>query len=255
MNHLIVLGALLAFFVAAFVVAQLLKNNGLVDIAWGLGFLLSAGVSFALGAPRGPVPIVMTALVAVWGLRLAWHVARRNLGKPEDFRYAHMRETWNPKTFLLRMFVQIYVLQLVLNYLIALPTVVTNLAAPTGWTAWATAGVAVWAAGFFFESVGDAQLARFKADPTHRGQLLTTGLWRYTRHPNYFGEAAQWWGLFLLALRGWGTVWLVLSPLAITLFLLYVSGVPMLEKKYAGRADWEEYRRRTPKFFPWLPRK
>ncbi len=255
MNHLILLGALLAFFLATFAVAQRLKNHGLVDIAWGTGFVLSAWVSFALGAPTGPVPIAMTALVTVWGVRLTWHVARRNLGKPEDFRYAHMRETWDPKTYGLRMFLRIYLLQLVLNYLIALPTVVTNLAAPAGWTGWASAGVAVWAVGFFFETAGDAQLARFKADPANRGKLLTTGLWRYTRHPNYFGEAAQWWGLFLLALRGWSTVWLVLSPLLITLFLLYVSGVPLLERKYAGRADWEAYRRRTPKFFPWLPRK
>lgn len=255
MNHLIILGGLLAFFLVTFAVAQAQKNNGLIDIAWGLGFVFSAWLSLLIGRPAGFVPLLITACVTIWGVRLTWHLARRNLGKPEDFRYAQMRADWSPKTFYLRMFVQIYLLQLVLNYLINLPTVVSNLQASVAWGAPTAAGLLVWAIGFCFESVGDRQLRDFKADPANRGKLITTGLWRYSRHPNYFGEATQWWGIFLMAISGNGRWWLVLSPVLITLFLVYVSGVPLLERKYAGRPDWEAYKCRTSMFVPFFPGK
>ncbi|MDD2458228.1 MAG: DUF1295 domain-containing protein [Eubacteriales bacterium] len=250
----IILLALLVFFMITFIIAQSQKNNGLIDIAWGLGFVFSAWFSFWFGKPQGTVPLVMTLLVTVWGLRLTYYLMRRNLGKPEDFRYANMRATWNPSTFYLRMFIQIYLLQLVLNFLINWTTITANLQDLAGWSPLASVGVAVWLVGFFFESVGDWQLKHFKAEPQNKGQLIETGLWRYSRHPNYFGEAVQWWGIYLLAISGGRNFWLVVSPLLITVFLLYISGVPMLEKKYAGRPDWEDYKRRTSKFFPWFPK-
>ena len=166
-----------------------------------------------------------------------------------------MRETWNPKTFYIKMFVKIYLLQLVLNFLINLPTIVTNLRDQAGWGVVATVGLAVWLTGFYFEVVGDSQLRKHKANPDNKGKLLTTGLWRYTRHPNYFGEATQWWGILIMAVSGGTRFWLIISPIIITLFLLYVSGVPLLEKKYAGRADWEAYKKKTSKFFPLPPRR
>lgn len=255
MDELIILGALLLFFILTFIVAQSQKNNGLVDVAWGLGFVFTAILSFLIGAPKGPVPLVITLCVVVWGVRLTWYLVRRNVGKPEDFRYANMRETWNPKTFYLKMFVKIYLLQLVLNFLINLPTIVTNLQDQPGWGVAASVGLVVWLIGFFFEVVGDSQLRQHKASPANKGKLLTTGLWRYTRHPNYFGEATQWWGIFIMAVSGGARFWLIISPVVITLFLLYVSGVPMLEKKYAGRPDWEAYKRKTSKFFPLIPKK
>lgn len=254
MNYGVVAAVLFVFFALTFFVAQARKNHGLIDIVWGMGFIVSAGLSYAAGQPRGPVPLLMTLLVSLWGLRLTIHLARRNIGKPEDYRYANMRATWNPRTFPIRMFVQIYLLQLVLNFLINLPTIVTNLQGQTAWGPLAMAGLFVWLVGFFFESVGDWQLKRFRADPVNKGRLITGGLWRYSRHPNYFGEATQWWGLFCLAVSGNGRYWLVLSPVLITFFLLYVSGVPMLEKKYAGRPDWEAYKSRTSKFVPLPPR-
>ena len=253
-DYLLILAAMLAFFVVTFVIAQVQKNNGLIDITWGLSFMLSTLVSLLLGKPEGAVPIVISVLVLVWGARLSWYLIRRNVGKPEDFRYANMRNTWDPKTFYIRMFVQIYLLQLVLNFLINLTTITTNLQDLAGWSLLATFGLVLWLIGFFFEAVGDRQLRQFRANPANKGTLIQTGLWRYTRHPNYFGEATQWWGIFLLAVSGGRNYWLILSPLLITFFLLYVSGVPMLEKKYEGRADWEDYKRRTPKFFPWLPK-
>lgn len=255
MDYLIVFLISLAFFVLTFAIAQSQKNNGLVDIAWGLAFVVSAAVSFLLGQPKGTVPLVITILIAVWGLRLTWHLAKRNIGKPEDFRYAKMRRDWNPSTFYLRMFFQIYLLQLLLSYAINLPSIVRNLQDQADWTLLTTAGLIVWLAGFLFEVVGDRQLRQFKADPANHGRLITGGLWRYSRHPNYFGEATLWWGIFIMAVSDGRFLWLILSPLLITLFLLYVSGVPMLEKKYAGRPDWEAYKVRTSKFFPLPPKK
>ncbi len=254
-DYLIIFGAMLVFFVLTFIIAQTQKNNGLIDITWGLTFLLSTVVAFVIGKPQGLVPLVMSLLVLIWGTRLSWHLIRRNVGKPEDFRYANMRNSWNPSTFYLRMFVQIYLLQLVLNFLINLTTITANLQDISGWSLLASIGVVIWLIGFYFEAVGDKQLKDFKAQPANKGKLIEQGLWRFTRHPNYFGEAAQWWGLYLMAISGGRNYWLILSPLLITFFLVYVSGVPMLEKKYAGRPDWEDYKRRTSKFVPWLPKK
>lgn len=254
MDYLMILGALLVFFIVTFCIAQAQKNNGLVDIAWGMGFVLSSLLSLLVGSPKGPVPLAMTAAVTVWGLRLTWYLLRRNLGKPEDFRYANMRKAWNPRTFYLRMFVRIYLLQLALNFLVNLSTITANLQGIAGWSLLASVGLIVWLIGFLFESVGDWQLKQFKADAANKGKLMGNGLWRYSRHPNYFGEATQWWGIYLMAISGGGNYGLILSPLLITVFLLYVSGVPLLEKKYAGRPDWESYKRRTSKFFPGFPR-
>ncbi|MHB8963817.1 MAG: DUF1295 domain-containing protein [Saccharofermentanales bacterium] len=254
-NYLIILGALLAFFIITFVIAQARRNNGYIDIAWGAGFVLSAVLSFAISGQQEPVSYAITACVVLWGLRLTWYLARRNIGKPEDFRYAHMRASWNPKTFYIRMFVTIYLFQLVLSYLINLPVIVTNLQHPAGWNLFSTLGLAVWLLGFVFESVADRQLRDFKASPDSKGRLMTTGLWKYSRHPNYFGEATQWWGIFLMTVSVSRNYWLFGSPLLITLFLVFVSGVPLLERKYAGRPDWEEYKQVTSKFIPWFPKK
>ena len=253
-DYLSIFAAMLAFFLLTFVIAQAQKNNGLIDITWGLSFIRSTIVSFLLGKPEGAVPVVISAVVLIWGTRLSWHLIRRNVGKPEDFRYASMRNTWNPKTFYLRMFVQIYLLQLVLNFLISLTTIPANLHDVSGWTLLASFGLLVWLIGFYFEAVGDRQLRQFRMNPANKGKLIDTGLWRCTRHPNYFGEATQWWGIFFMAISSNQRYWLIVSPLLITLFLLFVSGVPMLEKKYAGRPDWEAYKRRTPMFFPWFPK-
>lgn len=254
-NYLIIFGAMLVFFGLTFIIAQTQKNNGLIDVTWGLAFLLSTVVAFVIGKPQGTVPLVMSLLVLIWGTRLSWHLIRRNVGKPEDFRYANMRNTWNPRTFYLRMFVQIYLLQLVLNFVINLTTITANLEDISGWGLLASVGLLIWLIGFYFEAVGDKQLKDFRTNPANKGKLIEQGLWRFTRHPNYFGEAVQWWGIFLMAISGGRNYWLILSPLLITFFLVFVSGVPMLEKKYEGRPDWEDYKRRTPKFIPWFPKK
>lgn len=255
MHYLISGALLLLFFILTFAIAQLRKNNGYIDIVWGTGFIITSLTSYFLARPQGIVPIVMTIAVIIWGTRLTWHLARRNLGQAEDFRYAAMRSNWHPRIFYLRMFVQIYLLQFALNYIINLPVIVTNIQGNTVWGITAVIGLIIWLAGFTFETVADSQLKRFKARPENKGRLMTRGLWNYSRHPNYFGEAFQWWGIFIMSVSGNSNYWLILSPAVITLFLLFVSGVPMLEKKYRGRQDWEEYKQKTSKFFPWFPRR
>ena len=200
---------MLAFFVVTFVIAQVQKNNGLIDITWGCPHALDFGVPL-LGNQRGLYPL---SAFSCWsGARLSWYLIRRNVGKPEDFRYANMRNTWDPKTFYIRMFVQIYLLQLVLNFLINLTTITTNLQDLAGWSLLATFGLVLWLIGFFFEAVGDRQLRQFRANPANKGTLIQTGLWRYTRHPNYFGEATQWWGSSSWPSAAAAIHWLILSP-------------------------------------------
>jgi steroid 5-alpha reductase family enzyme len=197
---------------------------------------------------------LVAALVLAWGVRLAIHVYSRNRGKAEDFRYAQWRKDWG-KWFLIRSYLQVFVLQGLFMLGIAASIIVVG-ADGGGTLGWLDLlGVAVWLLGFVFESVGDAQLKAFVSDPASRGRILDTGLWRYTRHPNYFGEATQWWGLWLIALSvpmGWVAF---VSPLLITWTLVFVSGVPMLEKKMAEKPGWAEYAARTSVFVPLPPKK
>jgi len=245
---------LLAGFAGVFAIGRRLRKHDLIDIFWGMGFVVSGLTAWVLGM-RSAIGTLMLVLVTLWGLRLTVHLARRNLNQPEDFRYRAMREKW-PKNFERIMFLRIYLLQFALNALIGFPLVYTNIAGAGPADLFTWLGLAVWLFGFGFEVIGDAQLRRFKADANNKGRLMTAGLWSLTRHPNYFGEAVLWWGLWLISLsRQTGRWLLVFSPVIITLLVRYVSGVPMLEKKYQGRPDWEEYKRRTSVFIPRPPRK
>lgn len=247
-------GFVFIYMTLVFLLALWKKNNGLVDIAWGPGFILVSLAVFALHGGGRWRQWLALALVAVWGSRLAWHIFRRNRGREEDFRYAAWRRSWG-KLFVIRSFFQIFMLQGILLLLVVSPLlwIVGQEQAPLNLLD--GLGFLVWLTGMLFEAVGDRQLAAFIGDPANRGRLMTSGLWAYTRHPNYFGEAALWWGVGIIALsapRGWLGL---AGPALITFLLLFVSGVPLLEKKYAGRPDWEDYKKRTPMFFPWFPRK
>jgi len=236
-----------------FCLALVLKDNSIVDIGWGLGFVLVAGLSAVQDPGFEPRHILATFLVLVWGVRLAVHIFRRNRKRVEDFRYAAWRERWG-RWFVLRSYFQIFMLQGLFLVLISAPLPRINSAPGRPLGPWDVAGVLLWLVGFLFESVGDAQLARFKKDPANKGKFIRTGLWNYSRHPNYFGEALMWWGIYVIALAVPGGGILVFSPLTITLLLRFVSGVPLLEKKYRDRPEFRDYARRTNAFIPWLPR-
>ncbi len=242
------------YMVAVFALARRLENNGIVDIAWGLGFIVVTAALFARQPGLYPAKALVTALVTAWGLRLSIHIFLRNRGKPEDFRYAEMRRKWG-KAVAVKSFVFIFMLQGFLMLVVSLPVTVlfSSPARPLG--ALDIVGALAFAAGFLFEIVGDRQLAAHVRNPANKGRLMTRGLWSTTRHPNYFGEATLWWGMGLIALPS-ANGWVALAgPAAITLLLVFVSGVPLLEKKYAGRPDWEAYKARTSMFFPWFPKK
>ena len=250
-----VAGLVALYMTAWFAVALVRKDNSVADIAWGLGFVLVAAVTFSRRSALVP-PLLVTALVAAWGTRLAVHILLRNRAKGEDPRYAAWRRQWG-RSFVWRSYFQVFLLQGLFMVVISSPVVLVNTAPSSPRPALAAwlAGSAVWAVGFVFEAVGDAQLARFKRDPANKGRIMDRGLWRYSRHPNYFGESLMWWGIFLAALGtpgGWMTV---ASPALLTFLLVRVSGVPMLERRYAGNAEFQAYARRTNAFVPGPPRK
>ena len=252
--YLTILLAVLLYMTVWFLLALWRRRNDLADIAWGGGFIVAALTAVLLQTGLTPRARLVVLLVILWGLRLAVHIGLRNLGKGEDERYRKWREEWG-RHWLLRSYLQVFLLQGFLLYLISLPVILTILAKPSPWTGLDVLGLAVWIVGFFFEALGDFQLARFKKDPANRGKIIRQGLWRYSRHPNYFGEVTLWWGIYLLALStpgGWVTI---IGPLTITFLILKVSGIPLLEKKYVNNAAFQEYARRTSAFFPLPPRK
>jgi len=263
MNYYWALGVVLWGHVTLwFLISLIRRRNDVADVAWGLGFVLLAWTSFFLAGGSGIRGLLVGILVSIWGVRLAWHIHARHRGKPEDFRYLAWRREWG-RWFYARSYAQVYLLQGVLLYLVALPVLIINRSPnhnPNRIAGGAVGflevmGVCVWLFGFLFESVGDAELARFKKDPQNRGKLMQTGLWRYTRHPNYFGEVVQWWGIWILTL-GVPSGWLsIVGPLTITFLILKVSGVPMLEKKMAENPDFADYKRRTSAFIPWGPKR
>jgi steroid 5-alpha reductase family enzyme len=246
--------AVLAYMTALFLLALVRRDNSLADVGWGLGFVLVAAVSFAARPVHGPRAWLVGGLVCVWGGRLALHILLRNRKKREDFRYAKWRKDWG-KWFVPRSYLQVFLLQGAILLVVSSPILIVSATPGPGLGALDAAGGAVWLVGFFFEAVGDAQLARFKRDPAGRGRIMSTGLWGYTRHPNYFGEATMWWGIFLIALSAPGGIYALASPVVLTFMLLRVSGVTLLEKKYEGRPDFAAYARRTSAFLPRPPKK
>ena len=246
--------AVLAYMTALFLIALVRKDNSLADIGWGLGFILVAALAFARQPVHGARALLVSGLVLAWGLRLAVHIFTRNRKRGEDFRYAKWRKEWG-RWFILRSYLQVFILQGLILLFVAVPILLVNLAPGPGLNALDAAGAGVWLLGFAFETGGDAELSRFKRDPSNRGRIMTTGLWRLTRHPNYFGESAMWWGIFLIALSAPHGGLGIVSPALLTFMLLRVSGVAMLEKKYEGRPDFEDYARRTSAFVPWFPKK
>ena len=241
------------YFFTLFIIGTLLKNNSIVDIGWGIGFVILAWILLFLRLPLSLVRTSITLLVSLWGVRLFTHILKRNHGKPEDFRYVAFRKAWG-KWVVPRAFVQVYMLQGALMFLIALPFILLEQEAQPVNPLLFALGLIVYVTGFAFESIGDAQLKAFLQNPENKGKIMTSGLWRYTRHPNYFGEAMLWWGIFLLALSGGVTPFAVIGPVTITLLLLFVSGVPLLERSMKDKPGYAQYAEMTSIFIPWFPK-
>lgn len=246
-------GIIFVYMSGLFGVSILIRRNDVADVGWGLGFILVSAVSawFGGGSVSG---LLATALVTLWGTRIALHIYLRNKDKEEDFRYKNWRNNWG-KYFYVRSYFQVFILQGILMFLISLPVVLSNLFFTEYSLVFLIIGFIVWTIGFIFESVGDYQLGQFVSEQKNKGKIMMSGLWAFTRHPNYFGEVAMWWGIFIICMPHALWLLMLLSPLAITILILKVSGIPMLEKKYEGNPEFQAYKQRVSAFFPWFPKK
>jgi steroid 5-alpha reductase family enzyme len=244
--------AICALAVATWLVSLAKRDVGIVDSLWSMLIWSSACVGAAKLPQIGPRAVWVLVLVTLWALRLSGYITWRNWGEPEDRRYQEIRARNQPH-FEWKSLYLVFGLQGVLAWIVALPLLAAQ-ASPRAFN-WVDAfGATLFAFGFVFESVGDGQLARFKSDAGNRGKVMDRGLWRYTRHPNYFGEFCVWWGFYLIALSAGGW-WTIVSPLLMSVLLLKVSGVTLLEKDIAGRRPaYREYIARTSAFFPGLPK-
>lgn len=239
---------------ATWLVSVIVNDASIVDIVWGLGFVLATGVAY-LSSPIDTITdrsLLMLIMVGIWGLRLSGYLAWRNIGKGEDRRYQQMRKK-SPDSFWLVSLYKVFGIQAILMWIVAVPAVVVHaIDEPLYWLDFV--GLSVWVVGFFFETVGDIQLARFKSQPDSRGKVMDRGLWRYTRHPNYFGDFCVWWGVFVVAAAA-GAWWTVFSPILMSALLMRYSGVGLLEKTIGRRRPgYEEYAKKTNAFFPGPPR-
>ncbi len=244
---------IIVYMTVFFILAYFLRNNGIAEIAWGLGFCIIAVHSFYSFPPIEPRPFIITYLTVLWGLRLSSYIFLRSIGKPEDFRYQKMRESWGKKA-VQNSFTRVFMLQGMLILWISIPILQTNYHKGGDLNLLDLAGIILWTTGFLFELVADWQMWRFKRKPLNKGKVLQTGLWRYSRHPNYFGEVLVWWGIFVISISAGNWYISIISPVMTTFLLLKVSGVTLLEKKYEGNDDYNTYKKQTPVFIPWFPK-
>ena len=252
---LLALGALAVYMTGLFGISIITKNNGVADIGYGIAFLVVIFTTAFFTHTTNPYSLVLILLASIWGLRLAIRIFKKNYSKPEDFRYKAWRDAWG-KSFIIRSFFQVYMLQGAVVFSVALPitlALVYPIAEPIA--PLFTSGILIWIIGFFFESVGDYQLDSFIHKPENKGKIMRYGLWKYSRHPNYFGETCMWLGIAIAA-SGVTTLPLLgfISPFLITFLLLKVSGIPLLEKHFEGNLEWEAYKKRTSVFFPLPPK-
>lgn len=233
-----------------------LRNAGIVDAFWGFGFVLTASIYFATAGGYQPRRLLVFGLVAAWGLRLSIHLALRNFGMPEDYRYRALRERWGRRFGVLSL-VFVFLLQAAILWALSVPLwQAMRSPGPARLTGLDLAGTALVLGGFLLEAAADEQLRRFRADPANRDRVLDRGLWRYSRHPNYFGDAVVWWGFFSLAAATPDGLFTLYAPAGMTYLLVRVSGVRLLESKLSEtRPGYREYASRTSAFFLWPPRR
>jgi len=251
-------GITLAAITSLWVISIIIRDVSIIDMAFSGLISLLIGFSFWKTQAQGPAALITLFAVLIWGLRMSVYLVHRNWGYGEDVRYTKLR-SWAPEGWAFHWLSlrQVFLLQGVVIWLLTLPQQIFFWVAPAAdMTAIAWLGLSLWGIGFFFETVGDWQLSKFRADESKRGTVLNTGLWRYTRHPNYFGELAQWWGLFLIAIQvpqvGFGLVGVLLY----SWLVVRVTGKATLEKKLGReKPDYEDYVRTTSGLIPWFPKR
>lgn len=238
------------------VVSVIIKNVSIVDLFWGLGFVVAALFYFLITYGSGPRKIILLILVAIWGLRLSIYLALRNIGKGEDFRYREFRKKYGEKRYWWISFFQTFLMQGVLMWLISAPLLGAQyIGINNSLNFLDYIGLFFWIIGFAFEAGGDYQLSVFKANPLNKGKVMNRGFWRYTRHPNYFGDSSIWWGYGFMCLAAGGN-FLVLGSILMTVLIIKVSGVPLLEKSLKEqKPEYKEYIEKTSAFLPWFPKK
>ena len=254
MTHVLLFNAsvIAGVMVCVWLISLPLRDASIIDPVWGAGFVIIAWTTF-LASDAGTRSLLLPVLTTAWGLRLSGYLAWRNLGKPEDSRYRAMRDK-HGRRFPLVSLLTVFALQGAIMWVVSLPLQTAEAMVVTR-KYLLMIGVALWAIGVFFETVGDWQLARFKRDPANAGRVMDRGLWKYTRHPNYFGDFCVWWGLFLVAIGCGAPWWSAVGPAVMSIFLMKVSGVTLLEKSLTEtKPEYAAYANRTNAFFPWLPR-
>jgi len=225
------------------------KRNDIADVMWGLSFIVIAWTNYLVHSNQTKLALTINILVTIWGLRLSYHIFKRFIrNKIEDRRYEDMRKTWKNDQNV-ATFTNVFLLQAFLAVLVSLPVIIVN-TYHSGVNNIAYAGVLIWIFGFLFESRADMQLKKFIMNPSNKGKIMTKGLFKYTRHPNYFGEVLQWWGIAFMALYvsyGWIGI---LGAVSITFLITKVSGIPLAEKGTSKKPGWEEYKKKTPALLP-----
>lgn len=239
------------YFTLLFAMACWQRNYAIADIGWGAGFILTAFFSVWMSPQHSLLEIMVTLLVLLWGGRLSIYIYLRNKNKPEDFRYREMRESWGSHANL-HAYVKLYLVQAVIMWIVSIAIMIAAEAtsSPLTWQTWFFAAVAIF--GFMYESLSDYQLAQFKKSPENRGKIMASGLWQFSRHPNYFGEIIFWWGISLLVMINSGQCLALISGLTMNILIVYVSGVPMLEKKYKDNPAYQDYIAKTNAILPRL---
>ena len=248
--------SLFIYFNIAYILGRVKSDFSILDVFWGPSFFLIF-ISSYLQNPTTSIRVVLVGfLVLLWSLRLAWYIYQRSqkLGK-EDYRYASWREDWKGSVNIMFYF-KVYMLQMILSFAVGYPLFILNKVAVHHdfGTLWDIIGLVLWIVGFLFEAVGDYQKDKFKSNPENNNKVLKSGLWRYTRHPNYFGESFLWWGVFFILINDLLLYQIIFAPVLLTFLLLKVSGVSMLEKKYKKNDEYALYKQQTNAFIPWFPK-
>lgn len=247
---------ILTLFTLLWLLSVKLKNVSIVDLFWGVGFVVVNAFYVFMSGDLTIRKYIMLVLVTIWGLRLSSYLAWRNIGKGEDFRYQEFRRKYGPQRYWWISYFQTFLLQGVLTMIISLPLLGVSMGNTSdSLNLLDYCAILVWVIGFSFEAGGDYQLARFKKNPENKGKVMCYGFWKYTRHPNYFGDSAVWWAYALFSIAA-GSYWQVIGSVVMTLLIIKVSGVALLEKTLNNtKPQYAEYIRKTNAFFPWFPKK